>query len=291
MVKKLLILFFALVYFCQAQSALNKESYGEGFGNTRSEAIKNAINEALGKMEGLKQVKLKKFEFSFNGNFNIGYDEEIDLVSNGVFNSYDIKSLTQTNQNEFHAKVVIYKKLYSEKNLEDKSSLIIINKVKDELSAKFEQELLSVLLQSKKFRILDRANLDLYNQEKSLLIKNASDDELVKLYNVLGADFLLILNPKITQTQNEINTQTYNINIDYRLIEFATTQIKASNTLEFKMSSTSKSSKQKALRGIATKITEDIFKHSKDNDKEEEIEHGLDANYQINNEGGVNLGF
>ncbi|EGK8048307.1 hypothetical protein UPTC5083_00132 [Campylobacter lari] len=290
MVKKLLILFLTLVCLCQAQSALNKESHGEGFGNTRSEAIKNAINEALGKMEGLKQVKLKKFEFNFNGNFNIGYDEEIDLVSNGVFNSYDIKSLTQTNQNEFHAKVVIYKKLYSEKNLEDKSSLIIINKVKDELSAKFEQELLSVLLQSKKFRILDRANLDLYNQEKSLLIKNASDDELIKLYNVLGADFLLILNPKIEQIQNEISTQTYNINIDYRLIEFATTQIKASNTLEFKMSSTSNSSKQKALRGIATKITEDIFKHSKD-DQEEEIEQGLDANYQINNEGGVNLGF
>lgn len=290
MVKKLLILFLTLVCLCQAQSALNKEGYGEGFGNTRSEAIKNAINEALGKMEGLKQVKLKKFEFNFNGNFNIGYDEEIDLVSNGVFNSYDIKSLTQTNQNEFHAKVVIYKKLYSEKNLEDKSSLIIINKVKDKLSAKFEQELLSILLQSKKFRILDRANLDLYNQEKSLLIKNASDDELIKLYNVLGADFLLILNPKIKQTQNEISTQTYNINIDYRLIEFATTQIKASNTLEFKMSSTSNSSKQKALRGIATKITEDIFKHSKD-DQEEEIEQGLDANYQINNEGGVNLGF
>ncbi|AJD01038.1 hypothetical protein [Campylobacter lari] len=290
MVKKLLILFFTLICLCQAQSALNKESYGEGFGNTRNEAIKNAINEALGKMEGLKQVKLKKFEFNFNGNFNIGYDEEIDLVSNGVFNSYDIKSLTQTNQNEFHAKVVIYKKIYSEKNLEDKSSLIIINKVKDELSAKFEQELLSVLLQSKKFRILDRVNLDLYSQEKSLLIKNASDDELIKLYNVLGADFLLILNPKIEQIQNEISTQTYNINIDYRLIEFATTQIKASNALEFKMSSTSNSSRQKALRGIATKITEDIFKHSKD-DQEEEIEQGLDANYQINNEGGVNLGF
>ncbi|STA73457.1 periplasmic protein [Campylobacter lari] len=290
MVKKLLILFFTLICLCQAQSALNKESYGEGFGNTRNEAIKNAINEALGKMEGLKQVKLKKFEFNFNGNFNIGYDEEIDLVSNGVFNSYDIKSLTQTNQNEFHAKVVIYKKIYSEKNLEDKSSLIIINKVKDELSAKFEQELLSVLLQSKKFRILDRVNLDLYSQEKSLLIKNASDDELIKLYNVLGADFLLILNPKIEQIQNEINTQAYNINIDYRLIEFATTQIKASNALEFKMSSTSNSSRQKALRGIATKITEDIFKHSKD-DQEEEIEQGLDANYQINNEGGVNLGF
>ncbi|EAK0847708.1 hypothetical protein [Campylobacter lari] len=290
MVKKLLILFFTLICLCQAQSALNKESYGEGFGNTRNEAIKNAINEALGKMEGLKQVKLEKFKFSFNGDFNIGYDEEIDLVSNGVFNSYDIKSLTQTNQNEFHAKVVIYKKIYSEKNLEDKSSLIIINKVKDELSAKFEQELLSVLLQSKKFRILDRVNLDLYSQEKSLLIKNASDDELIKLYNVLGADFLLILNPKIEQIQNEINTQAYNINIDYRLIEFATTQIKASNALEFKMSSTSNSSRQKALRGIATKITEDIFKHSKD-DQEEEIEQGLDANYQINNEGGVNLGF
>ncbi|EAI3896690.1 hypothetical protein BXA15_01525 [Campylobacter lari] len=289
MIKKLLILFLSLVCTYQAQAISNKESLGEGFGNTRSEAIKNAINDALGKTEGLKQVKLKKFEFNFNGNFNIGYDEELDFVSNSVFNSYDIKSLTQTNQSEFHAKVLIYKKLYSDKSLENKSSLIIINKIKTRLSAKFEQELLSILLQNKKFKILDKTNLDLYNQEKFLLSKNSSDEELVKLYKTLEADFLLILNPKIKQIQNENNTQSYDIIIDYRLIEFATNESKSSNTLEFKMSSTSNSSRQKALRGIATKITKDIFKHSKDNQKE--TKQDLDTNHQINNEDEVNLDF
>ncbi|EHH0537363.1 hypothetical protein J7D62_000436 [Campylobacter lari] len=289
MIKKLLILFLSLVCVYQAQAALNKESLGEGFGNTRSEAIKNAINDALEKTEDLKQVKLKKFELNFNGNFNIGYNEEIDFVSNGVFNSYDIKSLTQTNQSEFHAKVLIYKKLYGDKGLENKNSLIIVNKIKTGLSAKFEQEFLSVLLQNKKFKILDKTNLVLYNQEKLLLSKNSSDEELIKLYKTLEADFLLILNPKIKQIQNENNTQSYDIIIDYRLIEFATSESKSSNTLEFKMSSTSSSSRQKALRGIATKIAEDIFKHSKDDQKE--VKQDLDVNYQINNEGGVNLGF
>ncbi|BEK13489.1 TPA: hypothetical protein ACH55D_000421 [Campylobacter lari] len=289
MIKKLLILFLSLVCVYQAQAALNKESLGEGFGNTRSEAIKNAINDALEKTEDLKQVKLKKFELNFNGNFNIGYNEEIDFVSNGVFNSYDIKSLTQTNQSEFHAKVLIYKKLYGDKSLENKNSLIIVNKIKTGLSAKFEQEFLSVLLQNKKFKILDKTNLDLYNQEKLLLSKNSSDEELIKLYKTLEADFLLILNPKIKQIQNENNTQSYDIIIDYRLIEFATSESKSSNTLEFKMSSTSSSSRQKALRGIATKIAEDIFKHSKDDQKE--VKQDLDVNYQINDEDEISLGF
>ncbi|EGK8062789.1 hypothetical protein [Campylobacter lari] len=289
MIKKLLILFLSLVCVYQAQAALNKESLGEGFGNTRNEAIKNAINDALEKTEDLKQVKLKKFELNFNGNFNIGYNEEIDFVSNGVFNSYDIKSLTQTNQSEFHAKVLIYKKLYGDKSLENKNSLIIVNKIKTGLSAKFEQEFLSVLLQNKKFKILDKTNLDLYNQEKLLLSKNSSDEELIKLYKTLEADFLLILNPKIKQIQNENNTQSYDIIIDYRLIEFATSESKSSNTLEFKMSSTSSSSRQKALRGIATKIAEDIFKHSKDDQKE--VKQDLDVNYQINDEDEISLGF
>ncbi|MCV3388833.1 hypothetical protein L8T49_02425 [Campylobacter lari] len=289
MIKKPLILFLSLVCVYQAQAALNKESLGEGFGNTRSEAIKNAINDALEKTEDLKQVKLKKFKLNFNGNFNIGYNEEIDFVSNGVFNSYDIKSLTQTNQSEFHAKVLIYKKLYGDKSLENKNSLIIVNKIKTGLSAKFEQEFLSVLLQNKKFKILDKTSLDLYNQEKLLLSKNSSDEELIKLYKTLEADFLLILNPKIKQIQNENNTQSYDIIIDYRLIEFATSESKSSNTLEFKMSSTSSSSRQKALRGIATKIAEDIFKHSKDDQKE--VKQDLNVNYQINDEDEISLGF
>lgn len=277
-----------------AHSALNKESYGEGFGATRSEAIKNAINEALGKTEGLRQVKLKKFEFKFNGNFNIGYDEEIDLISNGVFNSYDIQSLTQTSQNEFRAKVVIYNKLYNDKSTEDRCSLVIVNQVKDELSAKFEQELLSVLFQSKKFKILDRADTGFHLQKKSLLIaNNTSDEDLIKLFKTSGADYLLILQPKLQELQDESTVQNYNISINYRLISFSTAQIKASNTLEFKMVSTSTPSKQKALRGIATKITDDIFKYSQNPmyaKSTENIQENSTSDENFNDEQAVELG-
>ncbi|QOR01319.1 hypothetical protein [Campylobacter sp. 2014D-0216] len=293
MVKKFFLLFLTLVCMSHAHSALNKESYGEGFGATRSEAIKNAINEALGKTEGLRQVKLKKFEFKFNGNFNIGYDEEIDLISNGVFNSYDIQSLTQTSQNEFRAKVVIYNKLYNDKSTEDRCSLIIINQVKDELSAKFEQELLSVLFQTKKFKILDRADIEFRGQEKSSLIAGASDEDLIKLFKTSGADYLLILQPKLQELQDEGTMQNYNISINYRLISFSTAQIKASNTLEFKMVSTSTPSQQKALRGIATKITDDIFKYSQNPmyaKSTESIQENSTSDENFNDEKVVELG-
>ncbi|MBX2079082.1 hypothetical protein I9T54_06025 [Campylobacter peloridis] len=290
MVKKLLILFFTLICFCQAQNASNKESYGEGFGETRDEAIKNAINEALGKMEGLKQVKLKKFEFKFDGNFNIGYNEEIDLVTNGTFNGYEITELTQVSPNSFHAKVIIYKKIYTEKNLGKDFSLFILNTQENELSKKLEQELLGILVQNKKIKILDRKNAKDYEEEKEILLKDGKDDELTKLYNVLGADFILIISPKLEQIQNDISVKTYKMIINYRLVEFATRAIKNSNTLEYTLTSTSQTSEQKALKSIAKKIADDLFKHQKEEEEEKE-DLGIKENYKLNEKGGVDLGF
>ncbi|EAJ0334893.1 hypothetical protein BHR28_01085 [Campylobacter lari] len=68
MIKNYLYFFKSCLYL-SSTGCFKKESLGKGFENTRSEAIKNAINDALGKTEGLKQVKLKKFEFNFNENF------------------------------------------------------------------------------------------------------------------------------------------------------------------------------------------------------------------------------
>ncbi|WP_139470902.1 hypothetical protein [Campylobacter armoricus] len=284
MIKKIFILFI-LLYIAQAQDTLNKKSEGEGFGISRNEAIKNAINDALKKIDNLRQVKLAKFDFTFNGNFDMGYEEEIDVVSNGIFNSYEIRSLTQTNTNEYHAKIVIYKKLYSEKNFEDKSSLIIVNKIKNNLSSKFEQELLSVLLQGKKFKILDKNHLKIYNQERNILLENnTNNDEIINTYATLGANFLLILNPNIEQIQEETDTQVYKINIEYNLIDFSTMQPITTNILEYKMTSTSEFSKQKALRGIATKITDELFKYAKDNIiDEEEIEYNNQQENEVKN--------
>ncbi|WP_139453975.1 hypothetical protein [Campylobacter armoricus] len=284
MIKKIFILFI-LLYIAQAQDTLNKKSEGEGFGISRNEAIKNAINDALKKIDNLRQVKLAKFDFTFNGNFDMGYEEEIDVVSNGIFNSYEIRSLTQTNTNEYHAKIVVYKKLYSEKNFEDKSSLIIVNKIKNNLSSKFEQELLSVLLQGKKFKILDKNHLKNYNQERNILLENnTNNDEIINTYATLGANFLLILNPNIEQIQEETDTQVYKINIEYNLIDFSTMQPITTNILEYKMTSTSEFSKQKALRGIATKITDELFKYAKDNIiDEEEIEYNNQQENEVKN--------
>ncbi|AJC85648.1 hypothetical protein [Campylobacter sp. RM16704] len=266
MIKRIFLALFILAYISYAQDIFNKKSTGEGFGISKSDAIKNAINDALKKTDDLKQARLLKFTFNFDGNFDIGYEQEIDFVSNGIFNSYEIKSLTQISSNEYHAKVEIYKKIYNEKNFDNKNSLVIINKVKNILSTKFEQELLSILLQEKKFRILDKNHLDLYNQEKDIMLKdNLSDDEIISLYAALETDFLLILSPNMEQIQEEVNMQVYKVNIDYNLIDFNTMKTKTSNTLKYTMTSTSESSKQKAFRGMATKIINELSKHSKDN--------------------------
>lgn len=291
--KKIILIMLSLLVFMHAE-VLKKESTGEGYGKTRQEAVKNAINEALGKMNGMRQIKLQKFEFNFNGNLNIGYDEEIDFASNGYFNSYDIKNISKTSENEFYAQVVIYKKLYSSTELENRPTLIIVNTIKDTMSAKFEQELLGAILQSNKFKVLDRLDSEIYDKEKSILLQNGNSDELIKLYNNLGADYILILSPKIKQTKNEITSQSYHALIDYRLVEFATKEIKASDSLDIKVSSTSESSRKKATKGMAREIVQNIFdKLGLDFDDENETkeETGLKNNYQLNESGGVDLGF
>lgn len=256
---KIIFMVLSLLYFSYAKDTNSTQINGQAYGLTEDEAIKNAIDQAL---ENKGFLKLHNFEFYFDGNFDIGYNQDINSSSNGNFNSYEIQELTRVNPSQFYAKVLVYKKLDIETSFIKDESIIVINTQKDILSIKFEQEFLNLLLQEKKFKIIDRTDVESYKNEKDILKKDNKNIELIKLYADLKADFLLILTPKITNTQNEDSMQIYEVDINYELIDCKNQQVKLSNQLNFTMTSTSTLSKQRAFKNIAKKIVDDISKNS-----------------------------
>lgn len=107
-----------------------------------------------------------------------------------------------------------------------------------QLSQTLQQKFINKFVQSRKFNVLDRQHGNLYAMEKAFIQSgNAMSDEIYKLGNGLGADYMFVY----TVTAAETSARTSNLtgreklkaqlSIDYQVILFATRQVKHSNTL------------------------------------------------------------
>ncbi|MCR6590973.1 probable periplasmic protein Cj0093, putative [Campylobacter insulaenigrae] len=253
-IKKTILVLLSFVYFCFSQEIDLNKTIGEGYGQTRDKALKSAIEDALSTTQ---EITLEKFKFNFSGDFDIGYDKEIDLASKAVFNSYSVEELTQIDTDKFYAKVMLYKKDNST-HIKQKS-LIVINTKVNNLSKNIEQEIFNTLLQDDIFKILDQNASKSYTQQ--ILSQISQSEESKKFFNPLKADFLLIISPDITQISNEDSAE-YSVNIDYGLINFTSNIIHFFSPINLTMSSTSKQSEQRAFKNIAKQIVDQITIYS-----------------------------
>lgn len=135
------------------------------------------------------------------------------------------------------------------------------------------QEVVNAITQTRKFSVLDREATQAYDNEKALLLSgDAQKDELTRLKNVLGTDYLYILNVADFHLDREVtksdltgkiseNTMA-NATIEYRIIVMATRQIKYSHTQNFSFAveggNTDNQILTNALQTIAKGLTEDI---------------------------------
>ena len=131
-----------------------------------------------------------------------------------------------------------------------------------------QQHLITNLLESRKFNVLDRDSKGYYDLEKALIKSpDAQSDEIYKLGNVLGSDYFLLFGIQgiagQTKKSNLTNKEIYQVEIvvDYRVILFATRQIKYSNTLTMSLNlkDDNLSTNQEALKQVAQKISDDIL--------------------------------
>ncbi|EAL0007825.1 hypothetical protein A9452_07560 [Campylobacter upsaliensis] len=279
-----LSLFLSLSLNAKVVTSTNtKSSTGEGVGLTREEAINNAIIEAVGKMGGVNINSLRKSNSSVFSNgldttIQDHYSEQISKATKGRVDSYKINSIEQDENGKYMANVTIFKTTTTKKyqapglSADNRRSISVFDSTPDPtkrgIGAALEQKIITNLLQSRKFNVLDRDSNGYYEMEKALIQSgNAAKDEIYKLKNVLGTDYILLFSISALDGKQKTSNLTgkskmeAEVVIDYRVLLFATRQIKFANTLSMKVAlkDDSLSTNEQVLGQIARQISNDIL--------------------------------
>ncbi|MDL0102504.1 CsgG/HfaB family protein [Campylobacter felis] len=279
-----LSLFLSLSLNAKVVTSTNTQSStGEGVGLTREEAINNAIIEAVGKMGGVNINSLRKSNSSVFSNgldttIQDHYSEQISKATKGRVDSYEINSIEQDENGKYMANVTIFKTTTTKKyqapglSADNRRSISVFDSTPDPtkrgIGAALQQKIITNLLQSRKFNVLDRDSNGYYEMEKALIQSgNAAKDEIYKLKNVLGTDYILLFSISALdgkqKTSNLIGKSKMEaeVVIDYRVLLFATRQIKFANTLSTKVAlkDDSLSTNEQVLGQIARQISNDIL--------------------------------
>ncbi|WP_297447296.1 CsgG/HfaB family protein [uncultured Campylobacter sp.] len=279
-----LSLFLSLSLNAKVVTSTNtKSSTGEGVGLTREEAINNAIIEAVGKMGGVNINSLRKSNSSVFSNgldttIQDHYSEQISKATKGRVDSYEINSIEQDENGKYMANVTIFKTTTTKKyqapglSADNRRSISVFDSTPDPtkrgIGAVLQQKIITNLLQSRKFNVLDRDSNGYYEMEKALIQSgNAAKDEIYKLKNVLGTDYILLFSISALDGKQKTSNLTgkskmeAEVVIDYRVLLFATRQIKFANTLSMKVAlkDDSLSTNEQILGQIARQISNDIL--------------------------------
>ncbi len=225
-----------------------KTSTGEGSGQTKEIATRNAVLEAISKLKGLsaeKNLNLQSLEVpTLFG--TVLTNPQMSAATKGRIDSYDIISVNIEPNGWYMVRVNVYKTLFERSK---KPSVTIINASRfKELGETLQRRLTNDLVQSKKFNVLDRKNDAYYKAEKQLIeSEDASSEDVYKLGNILGTDYILIVNLRdlgkssssssgVASTSASSKASKADVVVDYQMILFATKEVKLANTLTLTLS-------------------------------------------------------
>lgn len=301
MIKYLISFVLFLSFTLEAGVVVNKTSRtveGVGIGQSRTEAVNNAIVEALGQLNGT-YISKRTFisdtsvETSKGDSSVYIYNNNINRVTKGRVDSYSILEVDELD-GEYEARVSITKTKVTKKykvpgykknrrtvavipSYTSQGGYSILRSVKSSrnVSQRLTQELVSSITQTRKFTVLDREANEAYRSEKAVILsRDAGKDELLKLGQVLGADYLLVTN--LTELNisedNGGNAIAANMSssykafatVQYRIIAMASRQIKWSNTTTYEFEPAGASDEQiylDSLKKISQKITTELIEN------------------------------
>ncbi len=239
----------------------------KGVGNTRKEAINEALTDAMSQVKGCKINSETEFDRSssekvldneISSNLSIKTKGHFLSSTKGIVKNFDIIKISK---NEFgyeaHLSVSVNDYKAPGHSATKRRTVVIFpfkydkkyyNVFGDKVSGakianQYTQNLVTELTQTRKFAILDRTHIDAYAKEKNIILSDdASLQEQAKLGGVLGADYLIVgkirkIHCLITKEFIQI-TGTYAENtlaefaVEYQIITMATRQVKWSDTVE-----------------------------------------------------------
>lgn len=260
----------------------------EGTGTTKQLAIldglKNAITQVNGAVLGASTaVSISEVSSSQDQNSSYessqAFQQNIKSATKGVVQGFDVISVTQNPDLgnlfviEMNVKVAKYKKSKQLKRLRMAISNFYISndlsksKTANKFAFDVQDKLIDLLTQTRKFAMLDRQFLK--DQQKELNFINSPDvptEEMARLGNKAGTDYIItgvlkdlkkVTNTKKMQSTGKVFKNTkYTAELNYRIIDIATSQVKFSDTTSISISSGS----VKKLRNlVANKTAETIL--------------------------------
>ncbi|MBZ7948960.1 CsgG/HfaB family protein [Campylobacter molothri] len=281
------------------RSKFQKIMQGIGTGQTREDALNNALIDVLSKLKGISKFNLrqeiKNIDFKFSALGEVIQDSKniLQNIINGRIDSYEVTS-AENNGTSWEVKILAYKYLYQN---DQKPKLILFDENYGKLGENLTQALNNIFSNDSYFTLLERKN-DFKSEDKLIESAQGSSDERSKLGNVLGTDY--ILEYKILDVSKQNNYITYQddkklkINISFKLIFYPTREIVLSKTLSANfMLAHDIQKEQKYWENIALMmqkyIQNSLFNtNAFDENKQDK---GKDSTYKLHESGGVDLGF
>lgn len=232
----------------------------QGSGANRAEAISAALVAAIEQVTGVKMQSDRQVSQTYlsviddqqeKASISESFQQNIKQSSGGIIKSYDIISV-EPQQGAQIANLSVTIERYAPPGLPTQDRRRIYTVMPIDLSRKagsnaalLMDKLNAYLVQSRRFAVLDRGNLGVYEKELNLL---KSDQvplaETVRIGQVIGADYIVV--PKIRTFEQTETVETVQLtgqkivrvtsllNIDYVLVDVATRQIRWTGKVEKK---------------------------------------------------------
>lgn len=254
-----------------------------GLASSESEAINNALVEAISQINGAKigaEVKTSLSQVSTKEGADVKktFDKNVSKITNGLVKSYRVLS-SRKEENLFKVKLSVQVSKFKKSVQTKRLRLAVVpftaaNTVKiTDSTKKFEgaitAQLENYLTQTRRFALLDRSFIKEQSKELNFIAGGAgtsmSNDEIAKLGNRIGTDYIIVgriekANSFITEKKSKVSDTVIkklnsNARVTLRIIDVATTQIKFSDTYEKSMNS----SIEKVADNLALKIGDVII--------------------------------
>lgn len=173
------------------RNKFQKVVQGNGTGESKEEALNNALIDALSQFKGVSNVNLRQelqsidLSFSHLGQISQKSKSVLQNVSKGYIDTYKVDKIDQ-NGTLWQVEISAFKSLYQNDN---KPKLVILND-KNKEESYLKRALYDAFSQDENFTLLEREH-DFKDENKIIKSEDGSREESYKLGNVLGADYIL----------------------------------------------------------------------------------------------------
>lgn len=267
--KKILIIFLGLFLVSLNAKVVTttstKTATGEGYGITYSEAVDNALAQAVTKLNGAyikasNSFSQTQLESSADGtNINALFNQKISKATNGRFSSFEVIENTKT-EDGFRVVVSIQKTAVSKKYelagmKNDRRKIIVapalspnnfslLGRDSEQILRDLRFKIESNIHKTRKFDLLDRQAGEALAVERDIILNDANKDEALKLGQNLGTDYILLYTISDVNTTNKNysiigsgSSSKVSVSINYQVITFATRQIRFADSINLDIKS------------------------------------------------------